>query len=159
MTIAEQVLLWLEQLRTLVLEPANKIITGRGGTASRTLAGIPAAIETIPSDSESPEIDLSEITATSEQVLEGYTYLGSDGVAYSGTMVHQKGVLTLDPSGGFIPKGYYDGTTSYVVSSSGVGDAEEDLTESLDSLETKVNTLHETLLTKAEGSGASETSE
>ena len=83
MTIADMIVQRTEKL-SAIKDSSNAIVTAKGGTAADNLSGLPAAIESIPSGGELPELTTP---AEDSDVLEGKEYIGADREKRTGTLV------------------------------------------------------------------------
>ena len=83
MTIADMIMQRTEKL-SAIKDSSNAAVTAKGGTAAVDLSGLPAAIETIPSGGELPELTTP---AEVGNVLAGKEYIDGNGNKKSGTLV------------------------------------------------------------------------
>ena len=83
MTVEEMIAERTEKLEA-IKDSSNAAVTAKGGTAADDLSGLPAAIASIPSGGELPELT---DPATAGDVIAGKEYIDGNGEKKSGTLV------------------------------------------------------------------------
>lgn len=83
MTVEEMIAKRTEKLEA-IKDSSNAAVIAKGGSAADDLSGLPAAIETIPSGRELPELTTP---AVEKDVLAGKEYIDGSGAKKAGTLV------------------------------------------------------------------------